>query len=96
MNNCCRIPLKVEDDISIKLKVKSESRVGLTVEEQIVVAGDYYEDYEGSYTVTPDFSGQTLETMNKHMTDDVIVEPIEVSRTSNPSGGTTVYIGGII
>ena len=52
--------------------------------------------YDGVYEVMPDFSRQTLPTAQKLMRQDVTVEPILVSRTSNASGGTTVYIGGII
>ena len=51
--------------------------------------------YTGDYTVTPTFADQSLETQGLYMLDDVTVEAIEVSRTTNPSGGTTVYIGGI-
>lgn len=54
------------------------------------------EIYEGDYDVTPDFTTQTLETAQKIMTDDVTVEPIPVYRTSNPQGGKTIYIGGIL
>ena len=52
--------------------------------------------YEGDYTVEPDFTGTVLPTLGKTMLDDVTVEPIEVQRVSNPSGGRTIYIGGII
>lgn len=52
--------------------------------------------YEGPYEVTPEFSAQTLETKGKSMRDDVTVEAITVSRTGNPSGGNTIYIGGLI
>ena len=91
---CCRIPLRVEDELPVKLKVKDDSKVSLAVEEQIIIGGGGdYEDYTGPYTTMPKFVGQTLETYNKHMTDDVTVEAIEISRTSNPSGGITVYIG---
>lgn len=54
------------------------------------------EPYEGKYEVTPDFDGTTLETSGKTLSNDVTVHPITVSRTSNPSGGNTVYIGGVI
>lgn len=66
----------------------------LTVEPAVTVSvgGD---PYTGDYVVNPDFSGKTLETKNKTMDEDVIVNPIEVARVSNPSGGTTIYIGGI-
>lgn len=55
-----------------------------------------YPDYEGEYDVVPDWDIQTLATKWTIMHDDVTVEAIPVSRTSNPSGGTTVYIGGTI
>lgn len=56
------------------------------------VGGD---PYTGDYTVNPDFSEKILETKGKAMDEDVTVNPIGVTRVSNPSGGTTVYIGGI-
>lgn len=52
--------------------------------------------YDGEYEVTPDFNEQTLETRGLLMADDVSVHAIQVSRTTNPSGGTTVFIGGPI
>lgn len=55
------------------------------------------ETYDGEYTVTPQFDDPViLETKDKLLTDDVTVNPIEVFRTSNPSGGKTIYIGGNI
>ncbi|MBR6390028.1 MAG: hypothetical protein IKS16_01685 [Lachnospiraceae bacterium] len=56
--------------------------------------GGHYFPYEGPYEVEPDWSQQILETEGLYMRDDVTVEAIEVARTSNPSGGITVYIGG--
>ena len=44
----------------------------------------------------PQFTPQELATAQKQMIDDVTIEAIEISRVSNPSGGKTVYIGGII
>lgn len=52
--------------------------------------------YEGPYEVSPIFDDPTvLPTEGKFLTQDVTVNPIEVSRTSNPSGGQTIFIGGI-
>lgn len=56
------------------------------------VSGD---PYTGPYTVTPNFEAQELTTKDKLLRDNVTVEPIEVSRVSNPAGGKTIYIGGI-
>ena len=76
------------------LRFEEENAFDLTMEENIILSysGD---PYTGAYNVKPDFNGTILETENKIMTDDVTVEPIEVARVSNTSGGTTVYIGGI-
>lgn len=60
---------------------------------QALAAGG--EEYDGDYRVTPKFTEKVLQTKNKFMKDNVSVAPIEVARVSNPSGGTTVYIGGI-
>lgn len=52
--------------------------------------------YIGQTTVEPDFNGTVLETANKIVLNDITVNPIQVESVSNPSGGRTVYIGGII
>lgn len=49
--------------------------------------------YEGPYTVEPRKVEQTLETQNKSMTQNVVVEEIFYSETSNVGGGLTCYIG---
>ena len=53
------------------------------------------EEYAGDYRVIPKFTEKVLQTKNKLMKDNVSISPIEVARVTNPSGGTTVYIGGI-
>ena len=56
--------------------------------------GQHYKKYEGPYTVYPDPTDiQILETENKVMTQNVLAMPIPYFRTSNPSGGDTIYIG---
>lgn len=55
-----------------------------------------YVPYTGEYEIAPDFTGTTLNTANRYMTDDVTVNPIQVESVSNLSGGVTVYIGGDI
>lgn len=53
------------------------------------------EPYDGPYTVTPNFETQELATKDKILKDNVTVDPIAVARVENPSGGKTIYIGGI-
>lgn len=48
--------------------------------------------YEGDYTVTPNVDGKTLQTKDKLMKENVIVEKIPCFVVSNISGGNTVYI----
>lgn len=48
--------------------------------------------YEGEYEVTPTVNGQTLETKQKLMTDDVTIHAIPFFEVGNNSGGNTVYI----
>ena len=61
-----------------------------------ISAGGGWTTYPGPYTVDPDFVRVTLPTQGKNMLEDVTVNAIEVQRVSNPTGGKTVYIGGII
>lgn len=49
--------------------------------------------YVGPYQVVPRKVSQELETNNKFMVDNVLVEEITYSETSNPFGGETVIIG---
>ena len=49
--------------------------------------------YEGPYMVTPDFTSQVLETAEKMMSDDVIVDEIPVAEVTNPAGGLTLTVG---
>lgn len=53
------------------------------------------EPYDGSYTVTPTFETQRLATKDRLLKDNVTVDPIAVARVENPSGGKTIFIGGI-
>lgn len=55
-----------------------------------------YPSYTGVYEVSPDFEQQVLATENRVMHDDVTVHAIQVESVTNPSGGQTVYIGGLI
>lgn len=49
--------------------------------------------YEGSYAVTPGIEAQTLETKDKFMLEDVVINEIPFYDVSNTAGGSTVYIG---
>lgn len=71
--------------------------IGIEIDTQIhaeVVGGDY-DFYDGEYDFQPAFEAKQAETANKILLDNIRIEPIEVTRVSNPQGGKTVYIGGI-
>ena len=52
------------------------------------------EKYEGETTVRPSTEREiTLETREKIVREDITVEKIYFSETSNAQGGETVYIG---
>lgn len=52
-----------------------------------------YEDYSGKYEVTPKAEPQTMQTNDKHMTDDVTIKAIPYYEVSNNAGGNTLNIG---
>jgi hypothetical protein len=49
--------------------------------------------YEGTYVVTPITDSITLETSQKYMESDVVVEKIPYGEVSNSAGGVTASIG---
>ena len=52
-----------------------------------------YDEYDGSYTVIPKVEKQTLDTSQKLMKANVVVEKIPYSEVTNLSNGKTVTIG---
>lgn len=88
----------MEADITLTIREES-TPVTFAVQQEQTVTLQCIEggavSYIGEYDVTPKFEQTILETKDKTMTDDVTVRAIPVSRTSNPSGGKTIYIGEI-
>lgn len=87
---------------SISGRLSSMQRITGSMTEAVVITGAIFiptyvdvDLYSGDYDVSPDFTGKTLDTANKTLTDNITVKPIEVQTMSNSSGGLTVYIGGI-
>lgn len=79
MSNCLDITLSIVEDPYTEFDVHE----------------DVSEPYTGEYEVSPKFNEQVLETKGKTLDDDVTVKAILVSRTTNPAGGKTIYIGEI-
>ena len=80
--------LSIVDGISGTLSIAAGFSAEITV--PTVVGANWY---EGDYEVTPRMYEQTLETANLRMHNDVTVNVIPVTSTSNPQGGRTVLIG---
>lgn len=57
--------------------------------QEVVVGVEYY---RGKYHVTPTTEGETLQTKEKYMTDDLTIDPVPRYDVSNTSGGTTIFI----
>ena len=51
------------------------------------------ETYTGAYEVTPDLETQTLETSDKYMIEDVVINSVPVAKVTNGAQGTTIIIG---
>lgn len=80
----------LDGELSLNLHMDGEAGIVTKVVEHDLPV------YTGETTVKPDFVGTVLMTANKVMANNVTVNPIQVESVSNPVGGRTVYIGGII
>ena len=85
-------------DISVEAVIQEISlgvdRTWKEVSMEVNKGGNYYPPYEGPYHITPTFYWQQrLETYGKSMTEDVLVDSIKITETSNPQGGKSVVIG---
>ena len=76
-----------------RLRVQDESAIRFTQDQYIRIRHGDYDWYEGAYEVTPRLYTQTLDTDHKIMSDDVTIDEIPITRTSNPQDGLTVLIG---
>lgn len=85
------IRFKIEQK-SVTMTVNPHKSVQMKVEKAVTV-GVSSRTYEGSYEVIPMVNGQTMETKEKYMKDDVTVHPIPFFSVGNNSGGNTVFIG---
>lgn len=88
--------LTVDEVPNYTLDVDNGNDITVALDTAIVIRPLSGDIYDGEYIVDPSFEQQVLATRNKTMEDDVTVNAIMVSRTTNASGGYTVYIGGDI
>ena len=90
----------LDGELSVNLRLDGELSVNLYMDgtpDKVIRVMDYDAPvYTGETTVNPDFVGKVLQTAQKTVTSNITVNPIQVESVSNPMGGRTVYIGGII
>lgn len=95
-NQLIRFKAKSSNGKSVSMKAyDNTATIGVNSNTVVVIPGTGF-PYEGPYRVDPKFEEIVLNTKNKTLKDNVCVNPIDVQRVSNPSGGRTVYIGGVI
>lgn len=86
-------------DITLSLQEEQGAVIIETQDEQTVIFdfsdGQGGDPYGGEYEVVPSFSAKTLPTRDKRLLNDITIHSIPVSRTSNPAGGKTIYIGEV-
>lgn len=90
----------IDGDLSLIFQLDGNFDINLQADGEpsnVIRVTDYVAPtYTGATTVDPDFNGIVLETAQKTVLSDITVNPIQVESVSNPQGGRTVYIGGII
>lgn len=82
---------------SIKGSISSGSTLQGTISAAASKRNDSFGEYtmyEGEYEITPDVTKkQTLYTAKKMLADDITVNAVPYTETTNTSNGITVHIG---
>lgn len=90
---CKKLTFELSGDSNLSFELSKDNSISFDVKTPSYSGASYY---GGATVVIPDFDEITLYTANKFVDKNITVEPIQVERVSNLSGGLTVYIGGII
>ncbi len=91
MNGVLRLDVSIQTENYIDVDVKSGAKVlDFSIEGNKDARLPYY---DGEYDVEPRKVEQTLETANKSMSEDVVINPIYYAETTNVGGGYTAIIG---
>jgi hypothetical protein len=89
LNENCALKGKISPAPEIKGKI---SDVGNVKYKAYICSSDSAPIYTGTYQITPRVNAQSLQTANRLLQRDVLVEEIPYFETSNEYGDT-VYIG---
>lgn len=89
----------IKSEGSLSGVIQSEGSLSGTIESDGILEGSLlmptgYDNYVGPYEMTPKVTSQTLDTADKHLTDDVTIEAIPYYEVSNSHNGKTIIIGG--
>ena len=76
----------------VKVAVIPQDPVTVQVDAVIRTSPADVQVYDGPYEAIPKVEGQTLQTAQKFMREDVSVRAIPYFDVSNPAGGNTIYI----
>lgn len=68
-----RIKLKVQESPAVRFRVHEPDSLSFKVDQGIPI---YPDPYEGPYRVTPGEEAQTLETAERTVMENIIIEPI--------------------
>lgn len=91
MNGTLRLDVSIQTENYIDVDIKSGAKVlDFSIEGNKDGRLPYY---DGEYGVEPRKVGQILETANKSMSEDVVINPIYYAETTNVGGGYTAIIG---
>lgn len=91
MNGVLRLDVSIQTENYIDVDIESGAKVlDFSIEGNKDARLPYY---DGSVLVEPRKVGQTLETANKSMSEDVVISPIYYAETTNVGGGYTAIIG---
>ena len=86
-----------EDKIGV---IFNEDKIGVIFNEdkmhvgfqQVQTITEPSNPYDGQYSIRPKINEQILPTKDRLLSENVVVQAIPVIRTSNTSGGITIYI----
>ena len=91
MSDVMQIDVNLQDGyLPLDVSLETGNVLDITFNAQ---AGGRLPYYDGEYIFEPRKVEQTLDTKNKSMRNDVTINPIYYSETTNPSGGLTIVIG---
>ena len=79
----------------INIDFKLQNDIDIAFNDSATIDLDFGFDavYTGAYEVGSSLDEQVIQTANKRMMKDIVIDPLPTSKMTNPSGGYTVKIG---